>query len=264
MTLIDRPMQERTSVSNAFLASRNFGALISGHALNKRMSWAGGVFNSSIDPEESFDDDATSLVGRTTWLPFVSDDQSNLVHMGLAIKFSEGGDGYQYRAEPEFNKSPAFVDTGAQEADQIRQYNLDASWRRGPFWLTGEYTRTHVDTPVDGTLDYSGFFVSGSWILTGEMRAYNYGSGTFGRVPVSRSAYQNGKGAWEMAMRWSSIDLNDGPVAGGKMDVLSFGTNWWLTSIFSVSLNYRYIMNERYDLDGTSSGANIRVLLKLQ
>jgi phosphate-selective porin OprO/OprP len=264
MTLIDRPMQERSSVSVAFLASRNFGALISGNMLSKRMSWAGGIFNSSVDSDESFDDDATSFVGRTTWLPYVSDNQSNLIHLGLAVKLSEGNDGYQYRADPEFNKSPEFVDTGALEADRIRQYNLDASWRRGPFWLTGEYTRTDVDTPVDGKLGYSGFFVTGSWILTGEMRSYNYKSGTFGKVPVSRSAYQNGKGAWEMAVRWSSIDLNDGPVAGGKMDVLSLGTNWWLSSIFSVSLNYRYIMNDRDDLDGTSSGANVRVLLKLQ
>jgi phosphate-selective porin OprO/OprP len=264
MTLVNRPMQERSSVADAFLASRNFGALASGIALDNRMSWAGGIFNNFIESDQSISDATTSVSGRITGLPFVSDDQSNLVHLALAANISDGNDGYRYFAEAEFGKSPVFVDTGARDADQIQQYNLDASWRRGPFWLTGEYTRTNVDSPTDGKLVYSGFFVTGSWILTGEMRKYNYKSGTFGAVPVSRSVYHNGIGAWEIAVRWSDTDLNDGPVAGGEIDIFSLGTNWWLSPIFSISLNYRYITNDWDDLDGRSSGANLRVLLKLQ
>ena len=76
--------------------------------------------------------------------------------------------------------------------------------------------------------------------------------------------YQNGCGAWEIAARWSSIDLNDGPVAGGEMDILSLAASWWLSPIFNVNLNYRYILNERDNLNGEASGVNIRILLKLQ
>ena len=223
-----------------------------------------GVFNDFIDIEESIDDATTSVAGRVTWLPFVSEDQSNLLHLGLAANLSDGNNGYRYGAEPEFNKAPLFVNTGAGDADRIRQTNLEASWRRGPFWLVAEYTGSSVDSPVDGTLDFNGYYVTASWILTGEMRDYHYKSGTFGTVPVSRSAYENGIGAWEVAARWSSIDLNDEAVFGGEMDILSLGVSWWLSEIFNVNLNYRYIANDRDGLDGRASGANVRLLLKLR
>jgi phosphate-selective porin OprO/OprP len=264
MTLINLPMQERSSVADAFLLSRNFGVLLSGNALDRRMSWAGGVFNDFIDTDESLDNGATSVAGRVTWLPFVSDDESNLVHLGLAARLSDGNQGYLYRAEPEFNKSPIFVDTGFGDADGINQYDLEASWRRGPFWLAAEHVGTFVDSPTNGNLNFSGYYVTASWILTGEMRDYHYKSGTFGPVPISRSVHQNGPGAWEIATRWSSIDLNDGPVAGGEMDILSLAASWWLSPIFNVNFNYRYILNERDNLNGEASGANIRILLKLQ
>jgi phosphate-selective porin OprO/OprP len=96
------------------------------------------------------------------------------------------------------------------------------------------------------------------------MRAYNRKSGTFGGIPVSRSVYQNGKGAWELTARWSNIDLNDGPVNGGDMDIASIGLNWWATPFFGVNINYRYIWNERFGLEDTSSGVSSRILLLLE
>ena len=95
------------------------------------------------------------------------------------------------------------------------------------------------------------------------MREYRTKSGTFGPIPISRSVYQNGKGAWELSSRWSSIDLTDGPVQGGEMDIFSLGLNWWLSSIFNLSLNYRYITNDKDSLDGKASGVDARLLLKL-
>lgn len=263
MTLIDLPMQERTSVADAFLLSRNFGVLLSGDALDGHMSWAGGVFNDFIDTDESLDNGATSVTGRATWLPFVSEDESNLVHLGLSARLSDGKQGYLYQTEPEFNKSPLFVDSGFGDADGINQYDLEASWRRGPFWLAAEHVGTFVDSPTNGNLYFSGYHVTTSWILTGEMRDYRHKSGTFGPVPISRSVYQNGLGAWEIAARWSSIDLNDGAVAGGEMDIFSLAASWWLSPNFNVNINYRYILNDRDNLNGETSGVNMRVLLKL-
>jgi len=181
----------------------------------------------------------------------------------MAARLEDGNQGYLYRAKPEFSKAPIFVDSGTGDANDTRQYSLEASWRRGPFWLVAEYLGTNVDSPTGGALDFSGYYITGSWILTGEMRDYLPKSGTFGPVPVSRSVYQNGIGAWELAARWSSIDLTDGPVNGGDMHIFSLGLNWWLSPIFMVNMNYRYITNDRNSLDGRSSGVDVRVLLKL-
>ena len=100
--------------------------------------------------------------------------------------------------------------------------------------------------------------------MTGEMRAYNKKSGVFGGVPVAKSVYQNGKGAWEFTTRWSTIDLDDGLIHGGKMDIASAGLTWWLNPIFGINVNYRYIWNTLDGIEGQSSGFNSRLVLILQ
>ena len=141
MSMIQMPMQERSTVSDAFMPSRNFGAILNGRALNQRVTWAGGIFNNFIDSGESVSDTATAIVGRATWLPFVSEDESNLVHLGFGLRHSNGKQGARFFSAPEFNTSPIFVDTGRStvsgiiDADSIDTYNFEASWRKGPFWV---------------------------------------------------------------------------------------------------------------------------------
>ena len=231
--------------------------------MGDRISLAGGIFSNFIDTGQSIGDAETSLVGRVTWLPYLAEDESRLLHLGVSARLSNGKDGYRFRSEAEFDKSPTFVDTDFGDADQIRQYNLEASWRAGPFWVAAEYVSTDVETPSNESLDFDGYQITGSWIISGEMREYRYKGGTLGPVPVSRSVYQNGKGAWELAGRWSSVDLSDGAVDGGEMNILSAGVNWWLAPTFMLNLNLRYIKNDRFGLNGTSRGAMLRLLLKL-
>jgi len=264
MSMVQLPMQERSSVSDALLPSRNFGVVLSGNALNQNMSWAGGIFNNFIDSEESIGSTATQLIGRVTWLPYISQDESNLVHLGIGVRHSNGKQGVQYLTEPEFNKSPVFVNTGLLDTDDISQLNLEATWRKGPYWLAAEYVSSDVDSPTFGDRSFDGYHITGSWIISGEMRAYNKKSGILGGVPVSKSVYQDGWGAWEVSMRYSTLDLTDGLVDGGEMDIWSLGLNWWLSPIFNVNMNYRYIENDQGGFSGESSGFTTRVLLILE
>jgi len=264
MSLIQLPMQERSSVSDAFLPSRNFGVVLSGNALNENMSWAGGIFNNFIESNKSIGSTTTQLVGRVTWLPFISQDESNLVHLGVGIRHTNAKQDVQYLTDPEFNMSPKFVDTGLLNADKASQLNLEATWRKGPYWLAAEYVSSRVDSFSFGDRRFDGFHVTGSWIISGEMRVYNRNSGILGSVPVSKSVYQNGWGAWEVSMRYSTLDLTDGPVDGGDMDVWSLGLNWWLSPFFSMSANYRHILNDRGGLSGEADGALVRISVILE
>ncbi|MCP4259960.1 MAG: hypothetical protein GY774_20965 [Planctomycetes bacterium] len=264
MSMALLPMQERTSVSDALLPSRNVGVVLSGTGFNQRMTWAGGAFNDWLDVEQSFDESASQFVGRVTWLPFLSEDESNLFHLGFGIRYTDAKEGGQFRTEPEFNQAPLFVDTGLLEADSAMWYNLEASWRKGPFWVGGEYVTTQVESPELGDPRFNGYHFTGSWILTGEMRPYMKKSGIFGAVPVSKSVYRGGKGAWEVGIRWSDLDLSDGGVDGGKMQILSLGLNWWLTSFFNVNANYRHISLDRFGINGQSDGIMSRVVLILE
>ena len=264
MSMIQLPMQERTSGSDALLPSRNFGVVFSSTWLNERGTWAGGVFNNFIDSGESIGSTATQWIGRATWLPFLTQDESHLVHLGVGLRQTNAKNGLQYLTEPEINKAPVFVDTGLFEARDALQYNLEASWRYGPYWVHAEYTGTNVDSVNNGDLSFSGYHIAASWIISGEMRRYNKKAGILGPIPVAKTVYQGGWGAWEVAARYSSVDLTDGGIDGGEMDILSLGANWWLTPFFNLNLNYRFIENNRDGLDGESSGFIGRVTLLLE
>jgi phosphate-selective porin OprO/OprP len=270
MSMVNLPMQERTTTSDAFLPSRNLGIVLSGRTSNERVTWAGGIFNNFIDSGESASDTPTAFVGRTTWLPLVSEDESNIVHLGLGYRYSNGKLGARFSSSPEFNKSPTFLDTGFSidngriDADSFDTINLEVSWRRGPYWLHSEYVASRVDSPTYGNLNFSGYHITGSWIVSGEMRDYNRKSGIFRLVPVAKDVNRGGWGAWEISTRWSSTDLQDRGINGGKVDLLSFGVNWWLTPVFNVNLNYRLINNQTNGLSGDSSGLMARLMLVLE
>ncbi len=263
-------MQERSAVADAMLPSRNVGVVWNGHSPQRYTSWAFGVFNDWFDAGQDLDESATQFAGRATWAPARTRDDSHLLHLGLGYRWSDAKEGFRYRTEPEFNKSIAFVDTGFGQdqpvlpADHVDTWTAELAWRRGPFWLASEYTRTDVDNPVLGDPTFDGWWVGLSWILTGEMRAYNPKSGVFGGVPVSRSVYQGGIGAWEATARFSNVNLEDGAITGGDMDIASLGLTWWASPFMGVNANYRYIWNTLEDIENTTSGLNLRLMLILE
>jgi phosphate-selective porin OprO/OprP len=269
-SMIYNAMQERSAPADAMMPSRNVGIVWNGYSPERRTSWAFGVFNDWFDVGQDFNESSTQYIGRFVWAPFVSEDESNILHLGIGYRYSGAKEGFRFSTEPEFNKAPVYVDTGINTdtgvlpADKFETYNAELAWRRGPLWLSSEYTRTDVKSPLLGNPSFDGYYVSGAWALTGEMRAYNKRSGTFGGVPISKGVYQNGKGAWELAGRYSKLDLDDRLVQGGKMEIASLGVNWWLSPFFAINMNYRYIWNEIDGMRGTSSGVNTRLLLILE
>ena len=264
MGLVYLPMQERSAAADALLPARNTGLVLSDSVAGERLSWAVGYFNDWLDAGGSFDDGANQLVGRLTWLAAATEDESNLLHLGAGIRFSDAKEGLDFATEPEFNQAPLYVDTGAFDAEDSLTWVVEASWRRGPFWLAGEYLRTEVDAPLLGNPEFDGYHLTASLALTGEMRTYQRNNGTFSPLPVARSVYNNGPGAWELSARWSVLDTNTGLINGGESDVFSLGLNWWLNPIFGISANYRWITLDRDGLIGESDGFNTRIVLMLE
>ena len=73
--------QERASVADGLLPARNIGIVINSTMINERMTWAAGVFNNWYEVDRSFSDNPTVFTGRITGLPFLSEDESNLLHL---------------------------------------------------------------------------------------------------------------------------------------------------------------------------------------
>ena len=270
MSMTFLPMQERTVVSDALLPSRNFGAVLSGNALNQQVTWAGGIFNDWMEDSGSISENSTQLVGRTTWLAYLSQNKEELIHLAFGLRYSDSKEALRYASEPEFNKSASFVDTGEINADSSLTYNIEASWRKGPVWLIGEYTKNKIDANYLQNPELSGYHVSAVYSITGEMREYNKKSGTFSPLLVARSVEQGGWGALEVSTRWSVFDGSDGGLSAGDTSIFSVGLAWWLTPKFNINFNYRWIeldrcsfIEEACGLQGKSSGFNTRLVLFL-
>ena len=264
MTMIQIGSQERYAAADAMFPTRNVGVTLYGTVPDRRISWAAGLFNDFIVEGEDLDESATQMVGRVAWLPFVSEDEHSLVHLGLGIRYTDAKQGLAYGARPETGNMPRFVDTGFFDAESSTLYNWELGWRRGPLWIMAEYSDNHVDAPAMGDPNFTGYHISGTWSLSGEMRGYKDNRGVFDGLPVAQSVNQGGKGATELALRYSSIDLSDGLITGGEMDIATMQFNWWLTRSMAVSLNYRRTWTDRLSLDGEMDAFVARVMLILQ
>jgi phosphate-selective porin OprO/OprP len=139
--------------------------------------------------------------------------------------------------------------TGTVTGAQV--YSAEVAGQYGPFYFQGEYYHYNVDrspvtpTGVAPSLKFDGGYVQASWTLTGESRAYNAGAAAYGGI-VPRdpwSLVSSGWGAWEIAARYSVVDLNDrlgfaDGVAGGKQEVFTAGLNWYVNRNVRFMLNY--------------------------
>ena len=88
------------------------------------------------------------------------------------------------------------------ERDQ-RLINLEAAWTNGPMSLQGELFWNRVI--AEKNLNFYGYYLSGSYVLTGEHRAYRRSGGVFGSITPKRP-FQPWKGGWgavELALRFS-------------------------------------------------------------
>ena len=119
----------------------------------------------------------------------------------------------RFRDRPEIRvDGTRLIDTGAIDAAHASVLGVEfgANWKS--FYLQGEHfwfdIARRAPTALDDP-DFAGYYLQGSWMLTGESRRYNPVTGSFQnprpKVPFSSGG---GFGAWELAARYSRTNLN--------------------------------------------------------
>jgi phosphate-selective porin OprO/OprP len=88
-------------------------------------------------------------------------------------------------------------------------------------------------------------YAQAGYFLTGEHRPYNRKQGALDRIqvrrPFGRAHAEDcdwGWGGWEVAARYSFIDLNSNGVTGGRLNDMTLGLNWYLNNYSKVQFNY--------------------------
>jgi phosphate-selective porin OprO/OprP len=257
--------QERASVADGLLPARNVGIVINDTFFKERMTWSTGVFNNWYEADRSFSDNPTVFTGRISALPFISEDESNLLHLGIAGRYSNAAGGIRYQAKTEIFSGPVSVDTAPiNDASSTFHYGLEMAWRKGPFILMSEYIQSNVSSTTFNNPSFKGYNVVVSYVLTGEMRGYNKRSGLVKRLKVANEVKSGGWGTWEVYSRWSSVDMTDKNVYGGEMNTLSLGVNWNPISAIQVNVNYRYSTLDRFDKTGSNHGLVTRLVFILE
>ncbi|MDA1018116.1 MAG: porin [Planctomycetota bacterium] len=134
---------------------------------------------------------------------------------------------------------PFFVDSGPIATDVVNLFAGELAATSGSWHAQGELIYAMVNRPVGQSVTFSGASVQSGLILTGEHRPYDRKSGVLGRiVPREDFGLSSGYGAWEIAARWSYLDLNDGDISGGQLHDVTAGLNWYLNRYTKLQLNY--------------------------
>ena len=231
------------SVMNAFAPSRNTGFMVQNAPLEQRMTWAFGAFRSTNDTTgNGFSEDSTdNLTGRVTGLPWYEEDGRHLLHLGAAVtqKFlDETSIRFQQRPEVKLG-NPSFVDTGTIPANTTQVVNPELALVYGPFSFQAEYAHAFVQSDQVEDPDFWGLYAQASWFLTGESRPYKTSEGVFDRVVPERNFdLKGGLGAWEVALRYSHLDLDDADVDGGILNDGTLGLSWYMNPNVRTSINY--------------------------
>jgi len=248
---------ERSLPIEAFSPGRNVGGLFRNTLFNERMTWSAGVFVDDKNDKgdgDSFDSN-THFMGRLTGLPWYDEASGGrrYWHLGVGGGLIDPEDNtVRFRSRPEAHLAPNYVDTGNFAATDVYLSNVESVLTSGPLSLQGEYFQTWAETTGGLDLSFDGFYVYGSWFLTGEHRPYKKREGIIDRVKPLRnfSFGKEGWGALELAARYSRLDLNDQGIAGGRLADYTGGLNWYFNPNARLMLNYIYSDLDRNRTEG--------------
>jgi len=180
----------------------------------------------------------------------------------------------------------SLVDTGLIPAKGGGMWGLEAAGNLRSFYVAAEYYQFDIDrdTSCAGCVAandpaFSGWYVEASWMLTGETKTYqanalNNGMATFANPHVSMpfALDSGGWGAWEIAARYSDLDLDwqsgalgtscpvAGCVRGGEQNIFSVGLNWYLSNNFRFLFDYMFIHVDKLGSSGTQIGQDVTVV----
>ncbi|MBJ19373.1 MAG: hypothetical protein GY910_21070 [bacterium] len=232
------------SLSTVFDPGRNFGVLFKNHYLGKRLTTAAGIFAVTSGDVEFFSrEEDFDLSGRVTGLPYLDQEKKRFVHLGYSVvhRFADMGEA-GFSSRPEIHQAEKYLDTGNFATDGATVIAAELALVTGPFSVQSEWKNGWFDNRDGENWQANSVYVEASYFLTGESRNYKTTSGSFGRVTPNRP-FGLGKGGWgafQIAARYSWIDLQDEGMNGGEERNITAALSWYLFSDLRLLFNYVY------------------------
>ncbi|MEN9685624.1 MAG: hypothetical protein RLZZ28_1410 [Bacteroidota bacterium] len=227
------PYTER--ILSPFFASRNTGIKFSNAVLKDRMTWAAGWFNDFLIKNSTVDASVNTVTARITGLPVWENNGRHYLHLALSARYLESNNGkMRLKGRPESNVTSNYLDTKDFEADHGWYLGSELLWNRDNHSVLMEYVKSFISSPINNNPEFTGFTVTGSWVLSpGDFRPYDRKAGFARRIkPGSKH------GAFELVGRFSYVTLDDQKIKGGTLNKAYMGLNWWASQYWRVSAGW--------------------------
>jgi phosphate-selective porin OprO/OprP len=229
-------------------------------------------------------DEQTGYLARIAFSPLHGDNYA--VHIGANVSgvldpadthasSSPTNKVLRLRERPELRTDGTrFVDTGNIPASGAIAYGGELGGAFNNFYGSAEVFQIDLNRAGPGTVDphFGGWYVQGAWTLTGERRSWNASYGGFAGIRPS-AAIDPGAGhwgAWEIAARYSDLDLNfdagapnsaavaGHTVRGGEQKITSLGLNFYPNNFVRFLLDYQWVNIDRLDPEnGVVANTNV-------
>lgn len=207
----------------------------------------------------------------TTWQAHIGGNYQYVIQPNDAVGPGVAGTRYpiQIRDRPELRLDGSrLVDAGAIDAEHATVYGGEAAFGFGSFLVEGEVFKYKIERRNSALANpnFDGWYVQGSYVLTGETRAYDPVEARFGapRMNYNFNPKAGTWGAFELAARYSVLDLNYregaagatpvGGVRGGEQKILNVGVNWYWNPAMRMMLGYQHVKIDRLNATGVQIG----------
>jgi phosphate-selective porin OprO and OprP len=157
------------------------------------------------------------------------------------------------------------VNTGNIDAKKIDQYQFESAFEYGGLYAQGGWDHYHATRRTNlPNPSFSGWYAQASYALTGEAHPYDPVTASFRNLVPTNPLGAGGLGAWEVAARYSNIDLDYlpltstalGGVAGGKQNVWTLGLNWYPTNGLKFQFDYYNLQVNHVNAPASDISAN--------
>lgn len=182
----------------------------------------------------------------------------------------------RFRDRPELRVDGTYlIDTGNINARSAYHYGVDGGFNYKNLYAEAGYFRFGADQRATSTDPaFSGYYLQGSWVITGEPHRYDSRTASWRAPKVTNpltGGADSGWGAWEIAARYSKVDLNDndgaagsatpaGGVRGGEQSVYSGAVNWYANAAVRLALQYQYVSVDRLSAAGAQVGQDYQAV----
>ena len=218
----------------AFSPERNVGIMLHDSFLDDKLSIQAGLFREASSGDDVNIEDVRNITTRITFLPINNDE--NLLHLGAAFSSRSSSDEtYSVSSRAENHLGTKLLVMDLDDVSGMNLMGAEMAFVMGSFSVQGEYVINSVEAMED--YSFSGYYGQVSYFLTGEKRKYKNSLAGFDRVKPNKNMKEGeGLGAFEIAARYSSMDLSE--AHAGTLNDITVGLNWYLNPCTRLMFNY--------------------------